>query len=96
MTLLAARLGHHARPRVSTAAWYRKRHPTFTDTLAAVRHQIWTKQVLLTSRHSDETTKPRPALRDGIAYALLSRHLIGQSQAKVAASRLVPLVILPE
>jgi DDE superfamily endonuclease len=70
VTLLAARLGHHARLRVSTAAWYRKRHPTFSDTLAAVRRQIWTEQGLLTSRRSDETAKLRPALREGIAYAL--------------------------
>jgi hypothetical protein len=31
VTLLAARLGHRARLRVSAAAWYRKEHPTFSD-----------------------------------------------------------------
>jgi hypothetical protein len=70
VTLLAARLGHHARLQTSTAAWYRKKRPTFSDTLAAVRRQIWAEQGLLTSRHSAETAKLRPALRDGIAYAL--------------------------
>ena len=70
VTLLAARLGHHARLQASTAAWYRKKRPTFSDTLAAVRRQIWAEQGLLTSRHSAETAKLRPALRDGIAYAL--------------------------
>ena len=70
VALLATRLGHHARLRVSATAWYHKRHPTFSDTLAAVRRQFWAEQGLLTSRHSAETAKLRPALRDGISYAL--------------------------
>jgi len=68
--LLATRLGHHARLRVSAAAWYRKRRPTFSDTLAAVRRQVWCEVGLLTSRQSPEPAKLRPALREGIAYAL--------------------------
>jgi hypothetical protein len=70
VTLLAARLGQHARLRVAATAWYRKRHPTFSDTLAAVRRHIWAEQGLITSRHAPETAKLRPALREGIAYAL--------------------------
>jgi DDE superfamily endonuclease len=70
VALLAARLGHHARLQVSATAWYHKRHPTFSDTLAAVRRQIWAEQGLITSRHSAEAAKLRPALREGIAYAL--------------------------
>jgi hypothetical protein len=70
VTLLAARLGHRARLRVSTAAWYHKEHPTFADTLAAVRRQVWCEQGLLTSRRPPETAKLPPALREGIAYAL--------------------------
>ena len=70
VTLLAARLGRHARLRVSATAWYRKEQPTFSDTLAAVRRQIWTEQGLITSRQSAETAKLRPALREGIAHAL--------------------------
>ena len=70
VTLLAARLGHRARLRISAAAWYRKRHPTFSDTLAAVRRQIWAEQGLIISRRPVETAKLRPALREGIAYAL--------------------------
>ena len=70
VTLLAVRLDHRARLRVSAAAWYRKKHPTFSDTLAAVRRQVWSEQGLLTSPHSPEPTKLRPALREGIAYAL--------------------------
>ena len=70
VTLLAARLSPHARLQVSDTAWYRKKYPTFSDTLAAVRRQIWSEQGLLTSRLSAETAKLPPALREGIAYAL--------------------------
>jgi hypothetical protein len=70
VALLATRLDRHARLRVSATAWYRKEHPTFSDTLAAVRRQIWAEQGLITSRHSAETAKLRPALREGIAHAL--------------------------
>jgi hypothetical protein len=70
VALLATRLDRHARLRVSATAWYRKERPTFSDTLAAVRRQIWIEQGLVTSRHSAETAKLRPALREGIAYAL--------------------------
>ncbi len=70
VALLAARLGNRARLRVSAAACYRKEHPTFSDALAAVRRQVWAEQGLLTSRHAAEAAKLRPALREGIAYAL--------------------------
>jgi hypothetical protein len=70
VTLLAARLSHPARVAVCMDAWYRKPHPTFTDSLAAVRRQFWCEQGLLMSRRSAEATKLRPALRHGIAYAL--------------------------
>ena len=70
VALLAARLGPRARLQVSTCAWYHKKRPTFSDTLAAVRRQIWAEQGLLTSRHSPKPAKPRPTLREGIAYAL--------------------------
>jgi DDE superfamily endonuclease len=70
VALLATRLSHHERLRVSATAWYRKRRPTFSDTLAAVRRQIWTEQGFLISRRSPEPVKLCPALREGIAYAL--------------------------
>jgi hypothetical protein len=69
-TLLAAHLGHQARLQVAATAWYRKERPTFSDTLAAVRREVRAEQGLLPSRHSPETTKLPPALREGIAYAL--------------------------
>ncbi|HET9593324.1 MAG TPA: transposase [Solirubrobacterales bacterium] len=70
VSLLAARLDRHARTAVSTDAWYRKPRPTFADTLAAVRRQLWREQGFLTSRRRSEATKLSPALRHGIAYAL--------------------------
>jgi hypothetical protein len=70
VTLLAARLGRHARLQVSAAAWYRKRRPTFADTLAAVRRQLWREQGFLTSRRTCKPIKLRPTLRDGIVHAL--------------------------
>ena len=70
VTLLAARLGHRARLRVSAAAWYRKERPTFSDAPAAVRRRISAEQGLLTSRHPTDTAKLRPALREGIVHAL--------------------------
>jgi hypothetical protein len=70
VALLAARLDRHARTAVCTAAWYRKPRPTFADTLAAVRRQLWREQGLLLSWQRSDTKKLGPALRDGIAYAL--------------------------
>ena len=70
VSLLAARLDRHARTAVSTDAWYRKPRPTFADTLAAVRRQLWREQGLLLSWQRSDTKKLSPALRDGIAYAL--------------------------
>jgi hypothetical protein len=70
VTLLAARLGRRARSAVGTDAWYRKPRPTFADTLAAVRRQFWREQGLLLSWRQADVGKPRPALRQGIVYAL--------------------------
>jgi DDE superfamily endonuclease len=70
VALLAARLDCRARLRISSSAWYHKPRPTFADTLAAVRRQIWIEQGLVTSRHSAETVKLPPAFREGIAHAL--------------------------
>jgi hypothetical protein len=70
VTLLAVRLGPRARLAVATAAWYRKRQPTFADTLAAVRRQFWREQGFFTSHPAPHVGKLRPALREGIIYAL--------------------------
>jgi hypothetical protein len=70
VTLFASRLDGSARLQVSASAWYHKLRPTFADTLAAVRREIWSEQGFVVSRQSVETAKLPPALREGIAYAL--------------------------
>jgi DDE superfamily endonuclease len=70
VTLLASRLDGRARAQASASAWYRKRRPTFADTLAAVRRATWSGQGFVVSRQSAEATKLPPPLREGIAYAL--------------------------
>ena len=51
VTLLAAQLSPKARGAVMSAAWYHKRRPTFSDTLAAVRRHFWQEQGFAMSRH---------------------------------------------
>ena len=70
VTLLGKQLTPHARRATSTSAWYRKQHPTFSDTLAAVRREIWREQGFITSSRAGNMKKLRPALRNGITYAL--------------------------
>jgi hypothetical protein len=70
VTLLAARLTPEERRAAASSAWYRKRHPTFSDTLAAVRRRLWREQGLLVSRRAGEAAKPRPTLQNALAYAL--------------------------
>jgi hypothetical protein len=70
VTLLGTCVGHPACLRVSATAWYHKKRPTFSDTLAAVRRQVWCAQGLFASRHTSELAKLQPALRDGIVHAL--------------------------
>lgn len=70
VTLLAARLDPGACRVVATAAWYHKPHPTFADTLAAVRRQFWREQGFFTSHATAEEQKLRPALHEAIAHAL--------------------------
>ena len=41
VTLLGKQLTPYARRATATSAWYRKIRPTFADTLAAVRRDIW-------------------------------------------------------
>jgi hypothetical protein len=53
-----------------SAAWYHKRRPTFSGTLAAVRRHFWQEHGFAMSRHPGEAKKLRPALQEGITYAL--------------------------
>ena len=70
VTLLATRLSPKARGAVMSAAWYHKRRPTFSDTLAAVRRHFWQEQGFALSRQPGEVKKLRSALQEGITYAL--------------------------
>ncbi len=70
VTLLAAQLTPQARQAVATSAWYRKRCPTFSDTLAAVRREFWREQGFAMSHQTSNMQKLRSALREGITYAL--------------------------
>ena len=45
-----------------TAAWYRKRDPTFSDAIAAVRRALWCPPDLRMSRSSTETVQIPVAL----------------------------------
>ena len=68
--LLGKQLTPGARRATATTAWYRKQRPTFSDTLAAVRREIWREQDFVTSGRAVNTRKLRPSLRNGIAHAL--------------------------
>jgi len=70
VTLLGKRLPSQARQAITTSAWYRKQRPTFSDTLAAVRRDIWREQGFVISNRASNTRKLRPALRNAITYAL--------------------------
>jgi hypothetical protein len=70
VTLLATRLDGRVRLKVAASAWYHKQRPTFSDTLAAVRREIWSEQGFVMSRQTADTAKLPQALREGIAYVL--------------------------
>ncbi len=70
VTLLAAQLTPQARRATATSAWYHKQRPTFSDTLAVVRREIWREQGFVTSSRAANMKKLRPALRNAITYAL--------------------------
>ena len=70
VTLLGKKLTPRARRATATSAWYRKQRPTFADTLAAVRRDIWREQGFVTSSRAANMKKLRPALRNTITYAL--------------------------
>jgi hypothetical protein len=71
---LTALLGNQLNPRTrlaaAAAAWYHKTQPTFADTLAAVRKEIWAAQGFSMSSTRSDSRKLLSRLREGIAYAL--------------------------
>ena len=70
VTLLGEQLTPCARHVVATSVWYRKQHPTFSGTLAAVRRHIWREQGFVTSTRTSDVRKLHPTLRNAITYAL--------------------------
>jgi hypothetical protein len=70
VALLGTRLSPHHRRAVATAAWYRKPHPTFADTLAAVCRQFWREQGLFTAHPTAEGPKCQPALSEAIVSTI--------------------------
>ena len=64
------RLGKRARLTVSDAAWYRKQQPTFANTLAAVRREIWAAQGFSMFRSRTDNRKLTKAMCDGVIHAL--------------------------
>ena len=70
ITLLGTRLTKQARLSVATAAWYRKQKPTFADTLAAVRREIWGAQGFSISRFRADSRKMPKPLCEAMTYAL--------------------------
>jgi hypothetical protein len=70
VTLLASKLRAAERRSTADSAWYRKKQPTFSDTLALVRRHLWREQGFAMSRRSPNIAKPKPALQKAIVYAL--------------------------
>jgi hypothetical protein len=68
--LLGKQLNPPTRLAATAAAWYHKTQPTFADTLAAVRKEIWAAQGFSMSRTRSDRQKLPTQLKDGIAYAL--------------------------
>ncbi|GAC1461643.1 MAG: hypothetical protein PVSMB4_20260 [Ktedonobacterales bacterium] len=70
VTLLAHRLlGDQPCP-VRRAAWYAKPQPTFSDTLALVRHDLWTQTDFRLSSSTEDSQKVPWALVDHLATLL--------------------------
>src|SRR4051812_29618354 len=62
--------GSYRRAYFWASPWYHKQPPTFADTLAAVRREIWKAQGLSISRKIPDVQKLPQRLRDGITHAL--------------------------
>jgi hypothetical protein len=70
VTLLAHRLLEDQPCPVRRAAWYAKTWPTFSDTLALVRHYLWTQTDFRLSSGQDDRQKVPRALVDHLAHLL--------------------------
>lgn len=70
VTLMASALAKDGKVPVRTAAWYAKEQPTFSDTIALVRREIWRSRVFSTSGVKDDNEKPSPTLLERFTEAL--------------------------
>ena len=74
VTLLAHRQRGQIPNAVRRAAWYDKRHPTFSDALALVRKELWTQEATFCGSPQQEDTVKVPRafverLTDAVCYA---------------------------
>ncbi len=70
VTLLAQRQMQGRPGAVRQAAWYRKQHPTFADTLALVRRDVWRHQTFSMSSGSGEIVKVPRAIVERLTETL--------------------------
>ena len=70
VTLLAHQLNERQKLKVRQAAWYRKRQPTFSDALAAVRRELWECAVFTTCTPKSDVQKLQQALLERFADTL--------------------------
>jgi hypothetical protein len=64
ITLIAERLQGQGKLEVSTAAWYEKKHATFSDAIACVRQLLWQESSFYMSAQKDDIVKlPRQQLQ---------------------------------
>lgn len=57
ITLIAEQLHKQGKLQVSTAAWYGKRHPTFSDAIACVRQLLWQESSFSMAAQKDDIVK---------------------------------------
>jgi hypothetical protein len=57
ITLIADRLDKQGKLQISQAAWYEKKHPTFSDAIACVRGLLWQESSFSMSAQKDHIVK---------------------------------------
>ncbi len=57
ITLIAEQLHKQGNLQVSMAAWYEKKHPTFSDAIACVRQLLWQESNFSMSASKDDIVK---------------------------------------
>jgi hypothetical protein len=70
VTLLASDLHRRGKLQVRSSAWYHKPRLTFSDTIAAVRQQLWTNSFCARSSPDQDCTKSSSCLFQHLAEAL--------------------------